>query len=218
MHSHLPCKHLRYIHLASGNLGPTGLQGEAHLLPALHPSLPAWEISLFPFPTPYIALGDRAMTYQFPWHVMAPGQRLAHRGAQRSAAGEVWQPRTRGGLWDTPSGGQEPPPPSTQSQPPELPGGLRSQAARLRLAKSPAPSAFPFAMELTNLMKPSQSKPQGLLEKDSSTTLFHSGRLHHFHFTAFQWEIIKQNYKHNEERKEKEKGKKPWVRAAPFVL
>lgn len=108
--------------------------------------------------------------------------------------------------------------PSTQSQPPELPGGLRSQAARLRLAKSPAPSAFPFAMELTNLMKPSQSKPQGLLEKDSSTTLFHSSRLHHFHFTAFQWEIIKQNYKHNEERKEKGKGKKPWVRAAPFVL
>ena len=46
-------------------------------------------------------------------------------------------------------------------------------------------------MEPTNLMKPSQSKPQGLLEKDSSTTLFHSSRLHHFHFTAFQWEIIK---------------------------
>lgn len=54
-------------------------------------------------------------------------------------------------------------------------------------------------------MKPSQCKPRGLLEKDSSTTLFHSSRLHHFHFTAFQWEIIKQNYKHNEERKEEKK-------------
>lgn len=54
-------------------------------------------------------------------------------------------------------------------------------------------------------MKPSQRTPQGLLEKDWSTTLFRSSRLHHFHFTAFQWEIIKENYKHNEERKE---GKK----------
>lgn len=106
------------------------------------------------------------------------------------------------------SGRREPPPPSIQSQLPELSGGLRSQAAQLRLAKSPAPSTFPFAMEPTNLMKPSQSKPQGLLEKDSSTTLFHSSRLHHFHFTAFQWEIIKQNYKHNEERKKKAKKKK----------
>ena len=160
------------------------------------------------------------MAYLFPWHLMAPGQRLAHRGAQRSVAGEVWQPCARGGLSDIPLGGREPPPLSTQSQPAELPGGLRSQAAQLRLTKSPALGAFPFAMELTNLMKPSQSKPQGLLEKDSSTTLFHSSRLHHFHFTAFQWEIIKQNYKHNEERKEKEKKKKkkPWVRAASFVL
>lgn len=92
-----------------------------------------------------------------------------------------------------------------QSQPLELPGGLRSQAAQFGLAKSKAPSASPFAMEPTNLMKPSQSRPQGLLAKDSSPTVLHSSRLHHFHFTAFQWEIIKQNYKHNEERKE---GKK----------
>ena len=56
MHSRLPCKHLRYIHLPSGNLGPTGLQGEAHLLPALHPSLPAREISLLPFPPPALLL------------------------------------------------------------------------------------------------------------------------------------------------------------------
>ena len=57
-------------------------------------------------------------------------------------------------------------------------------------------------------MKPSQSKPQGLLEKDSSTTLFHSSRLHHFHFTALQLEIIKQNYKHNERKKKAKKKKK----------
>ena len=69
------------------------------------------------------------MTYLFPWHMMAPGQRLAHRGAQRSVAGEVWQPRTRGGLWDIPRGGREPPPPSTQSQHPELPSGLRQPSS-----------------------------------------------------------------------------------------
>lgn len=95
--------------------------------------------------------------------------------------------------------------PTRGAKPPRLPGGVRSQAAQLGLAPSEALSTFPFAMEPTNLMKPSQRTPQGLLEKDWSTTLFHSSRLHHFHFTAFQWEIIKQNYKHNEERKE---GKK----------
>jgi hypothetical protein len=88
---------------------------------------------------------------------------------------------------------------------PLFPCGLSSLAAQLGLANSKALSAFPFAMEPTNLMKPSQCKPRGLLEKDSSTTLFHSSRLHHFHFTAFQWEIIKQNYKHNEERKKERK-------------
>lgn len=46
--------------------------------------------------------------------------------------------------------------------------------------------------------------------------------MHHFHFTAFQWEIIKQNYKHNEERKEGKKKKpppppKPWARDASSV-
>lgn len=45
----------------------------------------------------------------------------------------------------------------------------------------------------------------GLIGKDSSTTLSHGSRLHHFHFTVFQWEITTQNYKHNEERK---KGRK----------
>lgn len=88
----------------------------------------------------------------------------------------------------------------------ELPHGPWSLAAQLGLASVEALNAFPFAMKRTNLMKPSQCKPQGLLEKDLSTTLFHSSRLHHFHFTAFQWEIIKQNYKHNEERKEKNGG------------
>lgn len=83
-----------------------------------------------------------------------------------------------------------------------FPHGLQSLEAQVGLANSEALSTFPFAMELTNLMKPSQCKPRGLLEKDLSTTLFHSSRLHHFHFTAFQWEIIKQNYTHNEERKE----------------
>lgn len=112
---------------------------------------------------------------------------------------------TRGGLWDVANGGGTSSPLHAEptSQPP---GGLRAQAAQPRLTESKAPGAFPFATEPTNLMKPSQCRPRGLLEKDSSTTLFHSSRLHHFHFTAFQWEIIKQNYKHNEERKE---GKKP---------
>lgn len=96
--------------------------------------------------------------------------------------------------------------PATQSQSSELPHGLQFLAAQLGLANSDALSTFPFAVELTNLMKPSQCKPRGLLEKDSSTTLFHSSRLHHFHFTAFQWEIIKQNYKHNEERKKERKN------------
>lgn len=106
--------------------------------------------------------------------------------------------------------------PVTQNQSFGLPHGLQSLAAHHGLANSEALSAFPFAVKPTNLMKPSQCKPRGLLEKDSSTTLFRSSRLHHFHFTAFQREIIKQNYKHNEERK-KEGKTNPWVRGVPSI-
>lgn len=98
--------------------------------------------------------------------------------------------------------------PVTQNQSFGLPHGLQSLAAHHGLANSEALSAFPFAVKPTNLMKPSQCKPRGLLEKDSSTTLFRSSRLHHFHFTAFQREIIKQNYKHNEERKKERREDK----------
>lgn len=56
--------------------------------------------------------------------------------------------------------------PTLRAKPRRLPGGPRSRAARLGLAPSEAPSAFPFAIEPTNLMKPSQHTPQGLLEKD----------------------------------------------------
>lgn len=71
-------------------------------------------------------------------------------------------------------------------------------------------------MELTQFNEAVTEQTSGLIGKGLGVpTLFHSGRLHHFHFTAFQWEIINKitNIMKKERRKEKEK---PWVRAAPL--